>query len=264
MTLKDILELDYKQVQPLLLELDKQGILEEILPELTALKGVDIVNGQKHKDNFYHTLQVVENTYKATSNIYLRLVAILHDIGKAPTKKFIKGQGWTFQNHEYVGCKMIHKILKRFRDSDGYNYFHGKKYQYVKLLVKNHGRPKELTKDVSDSALRRLATDMEDAQHLEDLFLFCKCDITTKFPDKLTRQQGDLENVYQEVLRVVQMDKANEWRCPVSGQMIMDYFNLGAGREVGIIKKQIENAIKSGEIPDELEPALEYMKNISL
>lgn len=257
MELKEILELDYKQIQPLLKELDKQGILEEILPELTALKGVDIVNGQKHKDNYFHTLQVVENTYKATSNIWLRLVSILHDIGKAPTKKFIKGQGWTFQNHEYIGGKMLKKIFKRFNLD--FEYF-----PYVKNLIVNHGRPKELTKDVSDSALRRLAKDMETSQTLDDLFVFCKCDITTKFPDKLTRQQNALENVYQEVLRVVQMDKANEWRCPVSGQMIMDYFNLGAGREVGIIKKQIENAIKSGEIPDELEPALEYMKNISL
>ena len=257
MELKEILELDYNQIQPLLKELDKQGLLTEVLPELTALKGVDIVNGQKHKDNYFHTLQVVENTYKASSNIYLRLVAILHDIGKAPTKKFIKGQGWTFQNHEFIGGKMVKKIFKRF-DLD-MNY-----YPYVKNLVTIHGRPKELTKDVSDSALRRLAKDLETPQNLEDLFTFCKCDITTRFPDKLKKQQNALENVYQEVLRVVQTDKENEWRCPISGQMIMEHFNLGAGREVGTIKKQIENAIKSGEIPDELEPALEYMKNIQV
>jgi tRNA nucleotidyltransferase/poly(A) polymerase len=264
MTLRQILELDYKQIQPLLLELDKQGILEEILPELTALKGVDIVNGQKHKDNFYHTLQVVENTYKATSDIWLRLVAILHDIGKAPTKKFIKGQGWTFQNHEYVGSKMIHKIFQRFRDSDSYNYFHGKKYQYVKKLVKNHGRPKELTVNVTDSALRRLATDMEDMQHLEDLFLFCKCDITTKNSDKLKRLQDSLGNVYQEILRVKKQDKENEWKCPVTGKMIMEYFNLKPSLKVGEIKQQIESAIKSGEIKDDYDEAFEYMKNLEI
>jgi CRISPR/Cas system-associated endonuclease Cas3-HD len=257
MELREILELDYKQIQPFLKELDKQGILKEVLPELTALKGVEIVNGQKHKDNYFHTLQVVENTYKASSNIWLRLVSILHDIGKAPTKKFIKGQGWTFQNHEYVGGKMLKKIFKRF-DLD-FKY-----YPYVKNLIVNHGRPKELTKDVSDSALRRLAKDLETPQNLDDLFLFCKCDITTRKIDKLTRQQADLEKVYQEVLRVVKTDKENEWRCPVSGQMIMEHFNLGAGREVGVIKKQIETAIKSGEIADELESALEYMKNINV
>ena len=257
MELKEILELDYNQIQPLLKTLDEQGILEEVLPELTALKGVDIVNGQKHKDNFYHTLQVVENTYKASSNIWLRLVSILHDIGKAPTKKFINGQGWTFQNHEYIGGKMVKKIFKRF-DLDM------KYFPYVQKLITIHGRPKELTKDVSDSALRRLAKDMETSQTLDDLFVFCKCDITTKFPDKLKRQQDALETVYQEVLRVVKTDKENEWRCPISGQMVMEHFNLGAGREVGVIKKQIENAIKSGEIKDDFDSAFEYMKNISL
>ena len=257
MNLNEILELDYKQIQALLISLDEQGILDEVLPELTALKGVEKVDGQSHKDNYFHTLKVVENTYKATSNVWLRLVAILHDIGKAPTKKFIKGQGWTFQNHEFVGGKMVGKIFNRFKLDHKY-------LPYVKKLVTIHGRPKELTKSVSDSALRRLATDLGTPQDLEDLFTFCKCDITTKFPDKLKKQQQALENVYQEVLRVVEMDKKNEWRCPVTGQMIMEHFNLKGGREVGTIKKQIEQAIKNGSVEDTYESAFQFMESIKL
>ncbi len=251
-----LLELDWKQIRPLLLDLDNRGILEQVLPELTKLKGVEKVNGQGHKDNFIHTLQVVENTYKATTDKKIRLVSILHDIGKCPTKKFIKGQGWTFSNHEFVGGKMLKKVFKNLDMTM-------EDYDYVKKLVTLHGRPKELTKNVTESALRRFAKEMGSAEDLKDLILFCKCDITTKFPDKLKKQQEGYENVYQQILEVVKKDKEDEWRCPINGHVIIEHFGESVkGKVLGQIKNNIENAIKNGVIKDDYDEAFEYMLSL--
>lgn len=258
MNFEQLLGLDWKQIKPLLLELDNKGLLENVLPELTNLKGVERIDGQGHKDNFIHTLQVIENTYKATTDKKIRLVSILHDIGKAPTKKFIKGQGWTFSNHEYVGGKMLSKVFNKLELPEEYFY-------YVKKLVTLHGRPKELTKNVTESALRRFAKEAETLEDLKDLILFCKCDITTKFPEKLKSQQDGYDNVYQQILEVIKKDKEGEWRCPINGHMIIEYFGEGVkGRVLGNIKQEIESAIKSGKIGDNYDEAFEYMKSIKI
>lgn len=253
--INDILTANHNEIKNILMKLYDTGELEKILPELVALKGVDIINGQKHKDNFYHTIQVVENTYKVTNKPYLRLAAILHDIGKAPTKKYVENSGWTFHNHEYIGSKMVNEIFERL-DLD-FNQL-----EYVKCIVSEHGRMKELTesKEVNDSAIRRFGNLV--GEYLEDLTLFCKCDMTTKFEDKKIRMQTALDNVYQRVINVRIEDENAKWRSPINGQMIMNEFGIGPSIELGIIKMDIENAIKSGEIEDNYEAAYEYMLSI--
>ncbi len=250
----DILNADASNIKNMFLILDEKGILSEVLPELIALKGVDKTKESYHKDNFYHTLQVIENTYNTTKNPWIRLVAILHDIGKAKTKKWINGIGWTFHNHEFVGAKMIKHIFKRFNLPED-------KYEYVYKLIYNHGFPKELSKNVTDSALRRFALEIGD--ELEDLILFCKCDLTSKNLEKTTRQSKAYDDVYNAIINIRKLDEIAKWRCPIDGNIIMQYFGV-KGKEVGLIKNKIEKAIKSGEIEDSYENAFEYMKQIKL
>ena len=261
-----ILKCDSKDIRDLLLSLEQSGIMKDILPELLALKGIERRDGKGHKDNYLHTLQVVQQTYEVTDDIWLRLVSILHDIGKAPTKRFDKKLGWTFHNHEFVGSKMIKPIFKRL-DLDM------SKLKYVIKLVKAHGKVKELTgndkdsdtmdntttKDfyVTDSAIRRFAKDMGD--DVDDLILFCKCDLTTKYEIKKQRYVNDINLLSERISEIKKADEKAKWRSPITGQMIMDEYGLGQCREVGVIKSKIETAIKNGDIKDDYDEAYAYM-----
>lgn len=242
-----------KNVVDDLILLDKNGVLDEVLPELTALKSDP---GQKgHKDNFLHTLQVVRQTCEMTDNKWLIVAAILHDIGKAPTKQYIKGIGWTFHNHEDVGSKMISQIFKRLELDPS-------KMEYVKNIAFWHGIVKELSDDnTSDSAIRRFDKNTIDFQ--DDLLLFCKCDITTKYAEKRQRFVNNVDDLKRRILEVRATDEAAKWRCPVTGEDIMKYLGIGAGRIVGQVKADIEKAIKNGEINDDRQEAWDYMVEIS-
>lgn len=237
-----------------LIKLDESGVLEHLLPELTALKGVDIVDGQKHKDNFAHTLQVVKQTAEASQNTFLRLVAILHDAGKAPTKKFDPDKGWTFNNHELVSSRMVKDVFRRFELDNS-------KKDYVIKLVEYHGIAKELTKDgVTESAIRRFSTELGD--WVDDLLLFCKCDMTTSSYVKRQRFQNDLDKLKERIEFVKRKDDASKWRSPIDGNFIMKELNITQGRRLGLIKSEIERAIKAGDISDDFDSAYNYLQII--
>ena len=234
--------------------LDSAGVLEHLLPELTALKGVDTIDGQKHKDNFEHTLQVVKQTADLSTNPWLRLVAILHDVGKAPTKRFDKEKGWTFQNHELVSARLVKKIFDRF-DLDK------SKLDYVTKLVEYHGITKELTKDgVTDSAIRRFSTEL--SEYVDDLLLFCKCDMTTTSYAKRQRFQNDLDKLKDRIEIVKRKDEVAKWRSPIDGNFIMKELNIQPGRKLGLVKAEIERAIKANEIEDNFDSAYKYLLTI--
>ncbi len=249
----DILNADANQIKKIFDDLDKNGLLEKNLPELTALKGVDNTQKTFHKDNYIHTIQVVENTYHATKNPWIRLVSILHDIGKSKTKRWDKSNGWSFHNHEIEGGKMLLRIFKRLNIPND-------KFDYVHKLIIYHGYPKSLTIEVSDSALRRFGKEI--GEDLEDLILFCKCDLTSKKLDKKERQSKAYDDVYNATLKVREKDKIAEWRCPIDGNLIMEYFGTKEGRKIGIIKSKIIDAIKTGVIADSYDEAFEFMKKI--
>ena len=235
-------------------QLDDAGVLEHLLPELTGLKGVDIIEGQKHKDNFEHTLQVIKQTAEASESPWLRLVSILHDAGKAKTKKFIKDKGWTFQNHELVGARMVKSVFDRF-DLDK------SQLEYVIKLIEYHGIAKELTKDeVTDSAIRRLYTELGD--WVDDLLLFCKCDMTTASYAKRQRFQNDLDRLKERILVVKNKDEADKWRSPIDGNFIMKELGITPGKRLGLIKSDIERAIKSGKVADNFNAAYVYFLSI--
>lgn len=237
-----------------LLSLDKNGILDDLLPELTALKGVDVINGQGHKDNFLHTLQVIKQTSQASSNPWLILVAILHDCGKATTKRFDREKGWTFQNHELVSSRIVKNIFNRF-DLDK------TQLDYVSKLVEYHGIAKELTKNgVTDSAIRRFSTELGD--WVDDLLTFCKCDMTTSSVIKRQRFQIELDSLKERIDEVKRGDEASKWRCPIDGNFIMKELDIKPGRKLGQIKAEIERAIKNGEIEDNFIGAYNYLLEI--
>ncbi len=231
------------------------GLLEIIFPELKALHGVDYVNGKGHKDNFYHSLQVLDQGAEETKDLWLRWALLLHDIGKPVTKKFIPQEGWTFHGHEDKGSRMISKIFRKLKLPLN------EKMKYVEKLVALHHRPKALAEDgVTDAAIRRLIVDA--GEDLNDLFLLCRADMTTKSQEKLNKYRGNLLKVQELVVEVEERDALRNWQPPVSGEDIMAYFGLDPSKIIGIIKEEIRESILEGKIKNDREAAIQLMKEL--